>query len=663
MKFHIDEKTQTATLISYSGDDKKLVIPDNYQGITVTKIHYAPFLYNINAKNIKEIVLPNTIVSIGSAAFANLTSLEKINLPNSIEEIEQSVFRNCVSLQQIELPENLQEIKQLTFCDCKSLTEITIPKSVQKMLSQSFANCEELEKVIYLNDDVKIMKNTFINSNKIEEISFDLLNKIPLEQIAIIIVNKINKSTITEEIVNLIKQKPRLRKELLFSNDAKTISFVLELGVKFDIVLIDECIRYYIEKEETILIAQFLEYKNKKFSKKEIEDFEENKLLVEIGLELPTIKQLTAKWKIGYDKDKNIKIYGYKGNNTHEIIPEKTISGQKIVSVIGRENVLGTITHLTINAQLVNLEERVFALNSTIEEIVLPNSITTIKQGVFMECSKLKKINIPTSIKSLDDAELMFYRCKSLESIEIPDQIKSIPLSMFFECHNLEHVKLPKNLVRIEDAAFKGCIRLADEDGFVILNSVLFDILKDEIILEIPNGVKEISQEAFNLYSSCVEEVVIPNSVEKIGKYAFINCDDLCKVTLNHYIKDIHYTSFNYSRKLADKNGFTIINDILVSYCFINAPIDNMFGNFRERNDIPSLEIPQGVKFITDGVFDKYTILKLFLPKSLEYIAPKTLEHIKKKVFNIIIPSIIGLDKQVVKYLKEPRKDVKIMKV
>lgn len=550
------------------------------------------------------------------------------------------------------LPEKLLEIKQLTFCDCRSLKEITIPKSVKKIFSRSFANCEELKRVIVLSDDIKIMKNSFENSNEIEEISFNLLIKLSLEQQVNIISNQINKSIIKDEVVDLIKKKPKLKKELLFSCDLKAISFVLELGYKYDLTFISECIKYYIDKDETIITAVFLEYKNSKFTPKQIEVYEENKLLVEIGFENPTIKQLTEKWKVSYDGNKNIKISGYKGNDTHEIIPKETADGRKIVSVTGKNQTLGTISHLTINAQLDVIEEEAFEYNSTIEEITLPDSITTINKGAFQECASLKKINLPSSLKSIKNSESMFYNCKSLTSIEFPDKIKVIPETMFLNCSNLENVKLPKNLITIGDGAFKNCTKLLDKDGFLILNSVLFDVQNKEKILIIPKGVKEISRCAVSLTVS-LEELVIPDCVEKIGEDAFGDTRSLRKITLNNHKIDVHNTAFSYSKKLIDENGFLIINDILVAYYKPNAKTDIHSGNHKKSNEAPSIEIPEYVKFIVGGVFDEYSRLKLILPKSLEYIAPNTLETIKKGNFEIIIPPDIALEKQVVKKLEE----------
>ena len=44
----------------------------------------------------------------------------------------------------------------------------------------------------------------------------------------------------------------------------------------------------------------------------------------------------------------------------------------------------------------------------------------------------------------------------------------------------------------IKEAAFEGCKKLADEDGFIIVNGMLFDYIKDESDIVIPSGVNHI---------------------------------------------------------------------------------------------------------------------------------------------------------------------------
>lgn len=59
-----------------------------------------------------------------------------------------------------------------------------------------------------------------------------------------------------------------------------------------------------------------------------------------------------------------------------------------------------------------------------LEEISLPDSVTSIGDGAFRECSSLTSIAIPDSVTHIGDAA--FGGCASLTSIVIPDGVTSI---------------------------------------------------------------------------------------------------------------------------------------------------------------------------------------------------------------------------------------------
>lgn len=70
--------------------------------------------------NLKEIVLPPTVVSLGNQFCDGCTSLTKINLEDTqVSVIPSSAFNNCKNLAQITLPETVTEIHNLAFSDCK----------------------------------------------------------------------------------------------------------------------------------------------------------------------------------------------------------------------------------------------------------------------------------------------------------------------------------------------------------------------------------------------------------------------------------------------------------------------------------------------------------------------------------------------------------------
>ena len=98
-------------------------------------------------KNLKEIVLPNSLEKLGKGCFAYQTNLEKINIPDSIKEIPFKSFCECKNINEIKLPENIEIIGDCAFWDCNNLYYINFPQSIRIIQSNAFKGCATLPEV------------------------------------------------------------------------------------------------------------------------------------------------------------------------------------------------------------------------------------------------------------------------------------------------------------------------------------------------------------------------------------------------------------------------------------------------------------------------------------------------------------------------------------
>lgn len=132
--FDYEEVDDQITIKSYIGFDDMdvVVIPDRINDLMVTKIGQKAFA---NCENVKEVVLPKFLITIGDSAFYD-SGLTTISLPNSLVHIGDQAFWSS-GLTTISLPKSLIHIGQSAFAFSK-LEKINIPSKVERISDFAF---------------------------------------------------------------------------------------------------------------------------------------------------------------------------------------------------------------------------------------------------------------------------------------------------------------------------------------------------------------------------------------------------------------------------------------------------------------------------------------------------------------------------------------------
>ena len=150
----------------------------------------------------------------------------------------------------------------------------------------------------------------------------------------------------------------------------------------------------------------------------------------------------------------------------------------------------------------------------------------------FSFCSSLSEIVISSSVTSIGD--YAFSDCRSLSEILIPSCATSIGDSAFCGCSSLKYISIPKSVIGLNGnpfAEWNGKLECLSPN-FVYVDDVLFNKDKSRIIsfrkqniksYVIPSSVTSIGDHAFWNCRS-LSKIVIPSSVTSIGKGAFYNC-------------------------------------------------------------------------------------------------------------------------------------------
>ncbi len=141
--YEVSADATYAEVIGYTGTAKNIIIADTYESLPVTKIYEEAF----KESTIKSVVIPDSVTSIGYAAFDNCSSLTSVVIPDSVTSIGDYTFYSCDSLTSVVIPDSITTIGEWVFCSCNSLTSILIPNSVIEIGRSAFQSCSSLTSV------------------------------------------------------------------------------------------------------------------------------------------------------------------------------------------------------------------------------------------------------------------------------------------------------------------------------------------------------------------------------------------------------------------------------------------------------------------------------------------------------------------------------------
>ena len=95
----------------------------DFESADANPLYYAHHLF-LNGVEIKDLVIPNTVGSIGKRAFFNCIGLTSITIPNSVFSIGESAFEGCASLTSVSIGNNVTSIGRDVLAKCKELAAI-----------------------------------------------------------------------------------------------------------------------------------------------------------------------------------------------------------------------------------------------------------------------------------------------------------------------------------------------------------------------------------------------------------------------------------------------------------------------------------------------------------------------------------------------------------
>lgn len=175
--------------VFYSKDGKKVllapitsneyIIKSGTIAIASYAFNWHYYLYNgvlytnkySHEKNIAKLLIPDSVIAIGSEAFSDNIAIENIIVSHKLEYIGQKAFSGCRKMMDFNLPSTVKYIETEAFDGCwNAFKELTIPASVRHIGSHAFRDCLILEKVIFLGLIEKIGSGIFESCERLSSI-------------------------------------------------------------------------------------------------------------------------------------------------------------------------------------------------------------------------------------------------------------------------------------------------------------------------------------------------------------------------------------------------------------------------------------------------------------------------------------------------------------
>ena len=130
--------------VKYSKDGRKLLkAPYELNGTYSIKEGVRIICNNafFCCRSLTDIVIPDSVTSIGDKAFYRCSSLTSFVIPNGVTRIGNGAFLGCSSLKEVAIPDSVTSIGDGAFASCRSLSNIVIHDGVTSIGDGAFWGC------------------------------------------------------------------------------------------------------------------------------------------------------------------------------------------------------------------------------------------------------------------------------------------------------------------------------------------------------------------------------------------------------------------------------------------------------------------------------------------------------------------------------------------
>ena len=211
------------------------------------------------------------------------------------------------------------------------------------------------------------------------------------------------------------------------------------------------------------------------------------------------------------------------------------------------------------NCNLEAIEANAFANAESLESFKFPKTVTKIERNAFTGCTNMATATFAEDADIQKIGAGAFADC-GLTSIGIPKKVKTIEREAFRNCKVLNKIDVTEFTTEISPEAFKYCNNLTNinvskkNEVYSSVDGYLLSKDKKELLIFPPGKANS-------------KFTLLPPSIEKIGKFAFYDCQALTNVTIPNKVTTIGERAFGLCKNL---NTITFLCDKMINPSNIN---------------------------------------------------------------------------------------------
>lgn len=136
---------------------------------------------------------------------------------------------------------------------------------------------------------------------------------------------------------------------------------------------------------------------------------------------------------------------------------DRKYNGVNLTKYFGTSDSVVKVPEVIDGYPVTVISDSCFEDHTEIEEVILPETVTSVRYRGFYGCTKLSKINIPKTLEAVGGYS---FASTAVTEFNAPAGFKTLEYGAFHDCYKLENVVLTDAITFIDRETFSGCSKL-----------------------------------------------------------------------------------------------------------------------------------------------------------------------------------------------------------